>query len=308
MIKIGTRGSKLALYQAKLVRKMLSECYPDKDFEIVVITTKGDKILDVPLSKIGDKGLFTKEIEIELLAGRIDLAVHSLKDLPTVFPEGTRLGGVLKRGESRDALITKDGRTLDQLTSKDRIATSSLRRKSSLLAYNPEFQVIEIRGNVDSRIKKMENGYCEAMVMAAAGIQRLGFGDRISQLLDEKVIIPAPGQGAIAVEIRDNDIELLQIIDKISDKETLLSTMAEREFLRLLEGGCQIPIGCSSVLEGDSFQLTGFLSDLNGKTVLIETVSGDKKDSLLLAQQLANIVLEKGGRGILNEIFKISRS
>lgn len=304
MIRIGTRGSKLALYQANLLKDILSEAFPKKDFEIKIIVTKGDKIQDVPLSKIGDKGLFTKELEVEMIAGKIDMAVHSLKDLPTVFPEGTRLGGVLKRAEVRDALITKDGRTLDQLTSSDKIATSSLRRKASLLAYNPDLQVVEIRGNVDTRLRKMDEGYCDAMVMAAAGLQRLGFGDRITQLLDPDIIVPAPGQGAIAIEIRDNDPELLALIEEINHEDTMLTTQAERRYLRLLEGGCQIPIGCSSILDGDSLELKGFLADVEGTKILIENVKGAKADGMKLAEELAKVVLDKGGRQILDDLFK----
>ncbi len=304
MIRIGTRGSKLALYQANLLKDILSESFPQEEFEIKIIVTKGDKITDVPLSKIGDKGLFTKAIEIEMIAGKVDMAVHSLKDLPTVFPEGTRLAGVLKRAEVRDALITKDGRTLDQLTGNDKIATSSLRRKASLLAYNPNLNVVEIRGNVDTRLRKMDEGYCDAMVMAAAGLQRVGYGDRITQLLDPDLIVPAPGQGAIAIEIRDNDPEILAMIQVINHPDTMLTTQAERRFLRLLEGGCQIPIGCSSTLDGDSLELKGFLANVEGTKILVEHVKGSKADGMKLAEELANVVLEKGGRQILDDLFK----
>ncbi|MDA3904437.1 MAG: hydroxymethylbilane synthase [Bacteroidales bacterium] len=308
MITIGTRGSKLALYQANKLKDILTEKYSDKEFEIRVIVTKGDKIQDVPLSKIGDKGLFTKELEKELIAGGIDMAVHSLKDLPTIFPEGTMLGGVLERAESLDALISKNGKTLDQLTSKDKIATSSLRRKSSLLAYNPDYQIIDIRGNVDTRLRKMDEGHCDAMVMAAAGLQRVGYGNRITQIVDTEIIIPAPGQGAIAIEIRDNDSTIKQLIDGINHHDTFITTQAERRFLRLLEGGCQIPIGCHAILKNDTLQLTGFLSDLDGKEIFIETVTGLKNNGLQLAEELADIVLSKGGRAILDEIFRTFRS
>lgn len=308
MITIGTRGSKLALYQANKLKNILENEYPDKKFEIKIIVTKGDKIQDVPLSKIGDKGLFTKELEVELIAGGIDMAVHSLKDLPTVFPQGTKLGGVLERAEPKDALITKDGRLLNQLTAEDKIATSSLRRKASLLAYNPNLQIVDIRGNVDTRLRKMDEGYCDAMVMAAAGLQRLDYGHRITQLLDTDIIIPAPGQGAIAIEIRDNDEKIGQLIDKINHPDTFITTQAERKFLQLLEGGCQIPIGCHAVLENDSMELTGFLSDLEGKIIFIERVSGSTNFGLKLAEELASIVLNKGGKAVLDDIFKSHRS
>lgn len=308
MITIGTRGSKLAMYQANKLKDTLTEKYPDKKFEIKIIVTKGDKIQDVPLSKIGDKGLFTKELEIELIAGGIDMAVHSLKDLPTVFPEGTMLGGVLERADSRDAFLSKDGRTLEQMTSKDRIATSSLRRRASLMAYNPALQIVEIRGNVDTRLRKMDEGYCDAMIMAAAGLQRLGYGNRITQLIEPNIVIPAPGQGAIAIETRNNDPEILKIIQGINNEDTFISTEAERRFLRLLEGGCQIPIGCTSVLDEETIQLTGFLADVNGKEVIIESVKGAKKDGLKVAEELAEKVLGKGGRKILDDLFKTYRT
>ena len=252
-VRIGTRGSKLALYQAFRVKEELEAQFPAKNLEIVIIKTKGDKILDVALSKIGDKGLFTKELEVALFANEIDMAVHSLKDLPTTFPEGTKLGAVLKRGETRDAFVSVDGRKLHEMTAEDVVATSSLRRKAQLLKKYPTLKIVDIRGNVNTRIRKMQEGYCSAMVMAAAGLQRLDMGEHITEIIDLDEMIPACGQGAIAIEIKDNDPDIENIISAINDRETLITTNAERAFLKTLEGGCQIPVGSHSKVEGRYF-------------------------------------------------------
>ncbi len=301
-IRIGTRGSQLALYQANVVKEELEQKFPEYSFQIVVIKTKGDKILDVPLSKIGDKGLFTKELEVAMFENEIDMAVHSLKDLPTRFPEGVVLGAVLKRGEVRDALINSSGRTLKDLTSDDIIATSSLRRKAQLLRINKNFKIVEIRGNVNTRIRKMEEGYCTVMVMAGAGLQRLGMSNYIAELIDPHIMIPACSQGAIAIEIRENDPKISGIVFAICDKDTLLATDAERSFLRTLEGGCQIPVGSYSRIEGDNFEITGFISSINGEEFLSEKVTGSISQAVELSVQLAESLMEKGGREILKAI------
>lgn len=301
-IRIGTRGSQLALYQANVVKEELALKFPGLNFQIVVIKTKGDKILDVPLSKIGDKGLFTKELEIAMFDNEIDMAVHSLKDLPTSFPEGVVLGAVLKRGEVRDALISPTPRKLTELTTNDIIATSSLRRKAQLLRINKDFNIVEIRGNVNTRIRKMEEGYCTVMVMAGAGLQRLGMDSYISELIDKELIIPACGQGAIAIEIRENDNRIANLVAAINDKETLLATNAERAFLRRLEGGCQIPVGSFSRIEGDNFEITGFISSINGNEFLKEQATGALDHAVEIAAQLADSLLQKGGREILKAI------
>jgi len=301
-IRIGTRGSQLAIYQANVVKEALAEKFPLLNFQIVVIKTKGDKILDVPLSKIGDKGLFTKELEVAMFEDEIDMAVHSLKDLPTRFPEGVVLGAVLKRGEVRDAVISSTGRTLKDLSSSDIIATSSLRRKAQLLRINRDFNIVEIRGNVNTRIRKMEEGYCTVMVMAGAGLQRLGMDQYISELIDTDLVIPACSQGAIAIEIRENDSAIADLLSAINDQPTLLATDAERAFLRTLEGGCQIPVGSFSQVEGDHFELTGFISSINGEEFIREKISGDISQAVELSVQLAESLLRQGGREILKSI------
>ncbi len=301
-IKIGTRGSKLALYQAFLVQEELQKHYPRTSFIIEIIKTKGDQILDVALSKIGDKGLFTKEMETALFNGEIDMAVHSLKDLPTKFPEGAKLGAVLKRGDIRDALISLDGRKVKDLTSNDVIATSSLRRKAQLLRINPDFKIIEIRGNVNTRIRKMQEGYCDVMVMAGAGLQRLEMDEYISELFDPELMIPACSQGAIAVEIRENDPDTAQLVSKINHTESFTATEAERTFLGTLEGGCQIPVGSYTMIEGDKFKITGFISSIDGSKFLRESAEGALSDAVYLSAKLAKSLYNKGGAQILSEI------
>jgi len=298
----------LALYQAYRTRDELSAAFPEHKVEIVIIKTKGDKILDVALSKIGDKGLFTKELEVALIDGRVDLAVHSLKDLPTTLPEKLCLGGVLERGEFRDALVSKNGKKLNELTNEDVIATSSLRRAAQLLKYNPDFKIVDIRGNVNTRLKKMEDGYCDAMIMAAAGMQRLDFGDQITEILDTNVMIPAVSQGAIAIEIRENDPFISELINKITHKGTLNAILAERVFLKKLEGGCQIPIGCFTEIKEQDFSITGFISSLDGSEVIQDTFSGELKDAQKIAADLAGLFIEKGATRILDEIRKRNES
>jgi hydroxymethylbilane synthase len=306
LIRIGTRGSKLALYQAYRVKEELEKQFKDITFEIAIIKTKGDIILDVPLSKIGDKGLFTKELETALFNNEIDLAVHSLKDLPTVFPSGAKLGAVLKRGEIRDALISADNRKISDLTSEDVIATSSLRRKAQLLRINKDFKIVEIRGNVNTRIRKMQEGYCDVMVMAAAGLQRLEMSEYISEFIDPEMMIPACSQGAMAIEIRDNDPFIEELLSKINDRDTWIATEAERAFLRSLEGGCQIPVGSYSRIDGDKFYITGFISSIDGSDYIKESASGDLKNAVQIATDLAKSLYNKGGKEILEIIRNVN--
>ncbi|MEI8203751.1 MAG: hydroxymethylbilane synthase, partial [Bacteroidota bacterium] len=305
-IRIGTRGSKLALYQAYRVKEELENHYPDLLFEIEIIKTKGDKILDVPLSKIGDKGLFTKELEVAMFNNEIDMAVHSLKDLPTTFPEGAALGAVLKRGDVRDALVSLNGKKISELTANDVIATSSLRRKAQLLRLNKDFKIVEIRGNVNTRIRKMQEGYCDAMVMAAAGLQRLEMGEHISELIETDVMIPACSQGAIAIEIRKNDTFIQDLLSKINDSETLITTSAERAFLKTLEGGCQIPVGSHSHIEGDTFFITGFISSIDGSAFLKDSASAPIDKAVEISIELAKKLYNSGGKEILEAIRNIN--
>jgi hydroxymethylbilane synthase len=303
-IKIGTRGSQLALYQANLTKKYLLEKFPEVNVEILIIKTKGDKILDVALSKIGDKGLFTKELETALLENEVDIAVHSLKDLPTTLPEGLKLGAVLKRGEFRDALVSKDGRKFTELTDKDIIATSSLRRQAGLMRQNKNFKIVDIRGNVETRLRKMEDGYCDAMIMAAAGLQRLNLEKYITEIIDPEVIIPATSQGVIAIESRKNDDRIDSFLKEINHPQTWSAIEAERGFLRKIEGGCQVPVGCYTNIEGEKITITGFVAAIDGSEYLSDTESGNIKNGKSTGEKLAEKLIAKGASRILSEIRK----
>lgn len=301
-IKIGTRGSKLALWQADQVKAALSAAFPDLTIETCIIKTKGDIILDVSLSKIGDKGLFTKEIEKALLDGEVDLAVHSLKDLPTELPEGLCLGGMLPRGEVRDVFISKDGRKLAEMTPQDRIATSSLRRKAQLLAANPDLTIVDIRGNVETRLRKMEEGHCDALIMAGAGILRLGYDKYITEFIAPELVLPAVSQGAVAIEIREDDERVQSIIDAISDDLTWETTLAERWLLRTLEGGCQVPVACYSEVDNGQLTLTGLVASVDGKQVIKKSVQCPMDEASEKAIELAEMIVADGGLKILSEI------
>ncbi|MCY1719805.1 hydroxymethylbilane synthase [Prolixibacteraceae bacterium Z1-6] len=301
-IRIGTRGSKLALYQAYRVKESLEQKFPEKVFEIVIVKTKGDKILDVPLSKIGDKGLFTKELEVAMFNDEIDMAVHSLKDLPTVFPVGTKLGAVLERGTVNDALVSKNHLKISEFTAEHTVATSSLRRKAQLLKRYPNLNIVEIRGNVNTRIRKMEEGYCDAMIMAAAGLQRLEMDAYITEIIDPEVMIPACGQGAMAIEIKDNDPEIEKLVGAINHEETMITSSAERAFLNTLEGGCQIPVGSTCKIIGDQVKITGFVSSIDGSNFLKESASGPVGNARQIAIDLAKKLFAAGGKEILDSI------
>jgi len=300
-IKIGTRGSKLALYQAAQVKSNI-ELWCETAVEIKIIKTKGDEVLDIALSKIGDKGLFTKELEAALQNGDVDIAVHSLKDLPTEVPDDFMVGAVLERGDCRDALVSKHHKKLIELSSSDKIATSSLRRKAGLLSLNKHFQIIDIRGNVNTRVKKMEEGYCEAIVMAAAGLKRLGLHNYITEIFEPDIMIPAVSQGIIALEIRKNDTDIRNLVNKVNHLQTWLAATSERAFMRTLQGGCQVPVGCYTQMKDNLFSITGFVASPDGETYLREQLTGTVEKAEELGQQLARILLDKGGDKILKDI------
>lgn len=302
VIRIGTRGSQLALYQANKTKDTIKEAFPDKEVEVIVIHSKGDKILDVALSKIGDKGLFTKELEEAMLRGEIDIAVHSLKDLPTTLPEGLKLGAVLERAEVCDALVSLTGLKIADLTPDMKIATSSLRRKAQLLKINPDFNIVDIRGNVNTRLRKMEEGYCDAMIMAATGLQRLGLDKYITDIIDANTMLPAVSQGAIAIESRINDPEIDELLKAINHDMTFTVTNAERIFLRTLEGGCQIPIGCYSEVTGSEFSMKGFMSYIDGTQIITSQVQGDISEADQLASDLAKFFIDNGSLKLLDRI------
>lgn len=301
-LKIGTRGSLLALWQAREAQRALFAAFPEIESEIVVIKTKGDIILDVSLSKIGDKGLFTKEIEQSLLNGEIDVAVHSLKDLPTDLPEGLIVGGVLPRGEVRDVFLSKEGLKLSELSNSHRVATSSLRRQAQLLHHFPELNIVDIRGNVNSRIKKMNEGHCEGLVMAGAGIIRLGLDHLITQYIEPSVLMPAVSQGVIGFEMREEDDETRRYLDGITDSRSWNCAMAERAFLRTMEGGCQVPVACYTEAVGEKMRISGMIASLNGKTLIRKSIECVPDELSEKAIELAFSILEDGGKEILETI------
>ena len=302
LITIGTRGSKLALWQANETRSRLLEFFPGLDVEISIIKTLGDTILDKALSKIGNKGLFTNELEQALLDGTIDVAVHSLKDLPTQLPDGLTLGAILPRGEVRDVFLSRDGRDLSDFTPHDKVATSSLRRQSQLLHHYPWLNVTDIRGNVDTRIRKMNEGYCEGLVLAGAGVTRLGMSAMITSYIDPSIIMPAVGQGAIALEINANNSRVAEICNAMNDLPTWKLTMAERAFLHAIKGGCQVPVACHTTLNYNMITINALIASLDGKRVERGSVECNIDDANHEAKELAISMLKAGGAKILEEI------
>lgn len=298
---IGSRGSELALWQTHHVKETLEKHFPTINLEIKIIKTTGDKMLDVALAKIGDKGLFTRQIETALLNCEIDLAVHSLKDLQTVQPEGLIIGAVSKRETPNDVLISEKYASVDDLPQNAKVATGSLRRKSQLLHYRPDLKIFEIRGNVPTRLKKFAESDLDAMILAFAGVYRLGLDAHIVEIIPFEIMLPAVGQGAMAVEIRENDSELKEILAVFNDAETEFCVKAERAFLRLLEGGCQVPIGANAKIENDKIYLEGLVGSLNGELNLREKISGEIKDAEDLGKNLAQILIEKGANEILEK-------
>lgn len=303
VLKIGTRQSLLALWQSNHIAACLRKQYPDCEVVLKKIVTKGDRILDVPLAQIGGKGLFTKEIEEDLLNGEVDLAVHSLKDMPTVLPEGLCLTAITERANVGDAFVSNKYNSFAELPLGAVVGTSSLRRKAQLLAARPDLTIRDLRGNVDTRLRKLDEGLYDAIILAAAGLERLGHGDRIKAVIPSSVCLPAVGQGALAIECRTNDAEVRQMLDFLNDEPTVYATNAERAFLGLLEGGCQVPIGVHADVEGDKIKIEAIIAALDGSTVLRDTVEGPASDAVALGQALGRKMLANGGQEILAAIL-----
>lgn len=298
---IGTRGSDLALWQANYVRSSLERSFPENSFEITIIKTTGDERLDVALSKIGDKGLFTRQIETELLKGNIDLAVHSLKDLQTRQPDGLVIGAVCEREVPNDMFISRSVSSIGDLPKKARVATGSLRRRSQLLHFRPDLEIAEIRGNVPTRLKKFNESDLDGMILAYAGLHRLGLGEGISHLIPFDIMLPAVGQGAVAVEVRDDDEAVRTLTSKLDHTQTRVCITAERAFLRRLEGGCQVPIGAHATINGDNLRLEGMVGGLDDVIVYRESLNGRESGADALGIQLAEILIEKGADKLLTE-------
>ena len=303
ILKIGTRQSLLALWQSNHTAACLRKQYPECEVVLKKIVTKGDRILDVPLAQIGGKGLFTKEIEEDLLSGEVDLAVHSLKDMPTVLPEGLCLTAITERANVGDAFVSNDYACFEELPLGAVVGTSSLRRKAQLLAARPDLTIRDLRGNVDTRLRKLDEGLYDAVILAAAGLERLGHGDRIKAIIPSDVCLPAVGQGALAIECRTDDAEVRQMLDFLNDQPTVYATAAERAFLGLLEGGCQVPIGVHADVNGEQIKIEAIIAALDGSTVLRDTIEGAAVDAVALGQKLGKKMLANGGQKILAAIL-----
>jgi len=301
-LKIGTRASKLALWQANWVKSALIETYPRQKIELVTIKTKGDKILDVPLAMVGGKGLFVKEIEQALLNGRIDIAVHSMKDMPAEIPAGLCIGAIPTREDPADVLISKNGLHLSDLKQNSVIGTSSLRRGAQIRHARPDIVIAPLRGNVETRLKKLQTENLDAVVLAAAGVKRLNLEHRITEYLDFDIMLPAVGQGALGIEIRQNDPNIQPMITALDDPHTRAIVRGERAFLNRLGGSCQVPIAGHGVMTRNTFNLTGLVADLDGSRILQASLSGSADSTETIGISLAQQLLDQGADKILEQL------
>jgi hydroxymethylbilane synthase len=302
-IRIGTRGSALALAQTRGVEAQIQALHPGVATELVIIKTTGDKLKDVPLAQVGGKGLFIKEIEEALLAGTVDLAVHSLKDMPAEMPAGCVLGAVPPREDCRDAFISHHYDSLGEIPAGGLVGTGSLRRKVQILHRRPDLEVVHLRGNVDTRLRKLESEGLDAIILAAAGLKRLGLGHVPRGYLATTEMLPAIGQGALGLEVRGDDEEMLDLLKPLNHYPTQVEVTGERAFLARLEGGCLIPVAALGRLEDGSFTLEALISDLEGRRFLQHSLAGPPEEAHSLGRRLAEILLERGGKEILQEIY-----
>lgn len=302
-LRIGTRASQLALWQANWVKSELEKRYPDMEVTLTKIKTMGDKILDVPLAQVGGKGLFVKEIEEAMLRGEIDIAVHSMKDVPTDFPAGLGLYCITEREDPRDAVIS-NGVKFSELPHGAKIGTSALRRQAQLLKARPDLQMVMIRGNVETRMNKLVTEGLDAVILAAAGLNRLGFADRITELLPVELSLPAIGQGALGIECDLSNEAVKETIAFFNHPETSYAVRAERSLLKRCEGGCQVPIAAFGEVNGDQMKLTGFIASVDGSRTLKESIIGPVHSCEHLGSELAERLLRNGGKEILEEVYQ----
>jgi len=303
-LRIGTRGSKLALFQANWVREKLVQAHPDLKVTLATLKTTGDKILDVPLAKIGGKGLFVKEIEEALIQKRVDLAVHSIKDVPTELPKELHLSAITEREDPRDVFISRDGKPWRELRQGAKIGTSSLRRKAQLLHLRPDLELIALRGNLDTRLKKLEKEHLDAIVVALAGVKRLGLELRITEILPVETSLPAIGQGALGIETRRGDEDVEERIHFLNDPLSAITVSAERAFLKKLEGGCQVPIAAFAQVIDSKLRIDGLVATVDGATRIKHHLEGPIHRAESLGTELAEILLSKGAKEILDEIYR----
>ncbi len=303
ILRIATRKSALALWQAEYVKARLEHFHPNLQVELVPMSTQGDKILDTPLAKIGGKGLFVKELETAMLEGRADIAVHSMKDVPVEFPDGLMLSTICEREDPRDAFVSNHYSSLDQLPAGSVVGTSSLRRQCQLKALRPDLQIRDLRGNVNTRLAKLDAGEFDAILLAAAGLIRLGFTDRIRTYLPVENSLPANGQGAVGIECRSDDAAVRALLAPLEHAPTRLAVLAERAMNRRLQGGCQVPIGAFAELQGEQLWLRGLVGALDGSHILRAEVRGPAASPEQLGEQLAEVLLAQGAGHILSAVY-----
>ncbi len=302
LVRIATRGSKLALQQSEIIKETLEKLWPEIRFELQIIKTSGDKITDVPLAKVGGKGLFVKEIEDALADGSADLAVHSMKDVPADLPAGLEIVAVPEREDPRDALIMRKGKSIGDLCKGALIGTGSLRRSAQIRAMRPDFEVRDLRGNLDTRLRKLDEGLFDAIILAAAGLNRMGWQDRITMYMDPVEFMPAIGQGALAIEARSADHGTRHLLAPLDHPETAVAVRAERSLLKTLEGGCQVPIAGHARIAGKIVELSGLVASLDGRQLFRTARAAPLQDAVALGEKVAVELLDLGAKKILDEV------
>lgn len=302
-LSIATRKSPLAMWQAEFVKAQLMQQHPQLVIELIGMSTQGDVLLDVPLAKIGGKGLFIKELEEQMLAGNAQLAVHSMKDLPAVLPEGFAIGAVMARHNPLDAFVSNTYASLDDLPQGAIVGTSSLRRKSQLLALRPDLQLHDLRGNIHTRMRKLDEGQYDAIILAAAGLERMDMPERIRSIIPAEVCLPAVAQGALAIEVLAKDTLTQDYVACLNDETTLACVRAERAMNAALEGGCQVPIGSYAIWQGEQIWLRGLVASLDGKTIIRGERKGSAADAEVMGEDLAQELLAKGAKSILDAVY-----
>lgn len=303
IIRIATRKSPLAMWQAEHVAAELKKAHPGLKIEILGMMTQGDKILDTPLAKIGGKGLFVKELEVAMLDGRADIAVHSMKDVPVELPDGLHLSTILEREDPRDAFVSNNYKTLDELPKGARVGTSSLRRQCQLVQSRPDLQILPLRGNVNTRLRKLDEGNYDAIILAAAGLKRLGFNDRITAEIGSELSLPAIGQGAVGIECRVDDARVNALLAPLHHKETAICVRAERAMNNRLEGGCQVPIAGFALLENNQLWLRGLVGKIDGSEIIRGESKGTPEEAEEMGFGLADFLLSQGADVILKELY-----
>ncbi len=303
-VRIATRKSALALWQAEYVKAQLEHFHPDINVELVPMTTKGDIILDTPLAKVGGKGLFVKELEVAMLENRADIAVHSMKDVPVEFPEGLGLDVICPREDPRDAFVSNTIKSFADLPQGAVVGTSSLRRQCQIKASRPDLDIRDLRGNVNTRLAKLDKGEYDAIILAAAGLLRLEMPERIQEFIEPEVMLPANGQGAVGIECRTDDETLKALLAPLGCATTRVRVVAERAMNRALQGGCQVPIGSYAVLDNDTVFLRGLVGSVDGSTIITDEVTGASADAEALGLQLADKLLKQGADVILKQVYE----